>query len=501
MIKREIISLKTIDIDDDISRASEYLGTNHQETIYVIDSENVLHGVITIGDFLKKAAASKNVKELMNRNYLRIKHTPGDESANEAMATASKLFAVVPNTINEIPIVNNGKLMFVLKREANSSLARWLDLTYANIGLSIDIAANNGKKLIILGRNEFSELFCSCINNLGTACFIDDVSELAYEDTATYFILVIEPQLELSQINRAMLSYNLTEGQNYHTIISFVYHRKFQAIRDAHLVIGRMLDLPGFKVYGNVNNVNEAELCIVALGSSTTCSVSHNFASWPEHLYHLLVSKGLKPVVLNGGFQGYSTSLELIKLIRDVIPMEPDIVISYSGIIDFLFSLLEKVSSMFKRPFVHSWQGLKDEHIIYGVQNDKDIGTFWIDNMRMMNSICKEFDVKYLGVLEANAYSEGMPSAEIDATCKYGWLTYKLFEAYSRQLNIKPIYDKIESKIAKIPYIRSFRHIFDGIDDIYYDGMHVQERGNAVIAMHIYKTLKEIGHITIGQKA
>jgi hypothetical protein len=218
-----------------------------------------------------------------------------------------------------------------------------------------------------------------------------------------------------------------------------------------------------------------------------------------------LKKKGIEPVIYNGAFSAYNSSLELIKLVRDVVPMKPDVVISYGGIGDFAFVLSEKHKNLHKRPFVHysldsffNWLSQIDSlPVSFGLQNDKTIDVFWIDNMRMMNSISMEFGIKFLGVLQASAFSEGMASVYMDSILKSKLATFLSMadEMYRNNCNFKHIYDNVESRIADIPYIRSFRNIFDNTNDVYFDSAHAQERGNEVIAMHMFKTLEEMGYL------
>ena len=91
-------------------------------------------------------------------------------------------------------------------------------------------------------------------------------------------------------------------------------------------------ELPGFAVYGDLNAPREEVIRIVALGGSTTEPSSTQ--CWPQKLYEELTKRGYSCLVLNGGVAGYSTNQELFKFIRDVMPLNPDIVISLSGVND-----------------------------------------------------------------------------------------------------------------------------------------------------------------------
>ena len=105
--------------------------------------------------------------------------------------------------------------------------------------------------------------------------------------------------------------------------------------------------LPGFVIYGDA--MAEDAFWIVALGGSTTDPIDGN--NWPKQMQEILASEGVPAVVYNGGVSGYSTSQELFKLIRDVLPLEPDLIISLSGVNDLAF-----LHSMPGHPMVHPYQ-------------------------------------------------------------------------------------------------------------------------------------------------
>ena len=111
----------------------------------------------------------------------------------------------------------------------------------------------------------------------------------------------------------------------------------------------------GFVVYGD--RTDSSAIRIFALGGSTTDpifslggpSTGPGYEEcWPKILQDLLNDVGIPAVVFNGGVAGYSSNQELLKLVRDVLPLKPDIVLSLSGINDLGF-----VHSVERHPMVH----------------------------------------------------------------------------------------------------------------------------------------------------
>lgn len=118
---------------------------------------------------------------------------------------------------------------------------------------------------------------------------------------------------------------------------------------DPLLGLNRVNDIIlGFKIYGNKNIKNKK---IVILGNSTSDATTNAYESWPEKLFKK-ADKDMSDITLyNGAITGYSTTQELLKFQRDVLPLEPDICISFSGYNDVCGN-----STLEKYPFVHKYQ-------------------------------------------------------------------------------------------------------------------------------------------------
>jgi len=75
---------------------------------------------------------------------------------------------------------------------------------------------------------------------------------------------------------------------------------------------------------------------IVALGESTTfgCTLGREDKPWPE-LLEQMIHQRLKPrrpvEVINAGVPGYSLEDNLYRLARDILPLQPDMIIAYHG--------------------------------------------------------------------------------------------------------------------------------------------------------------------------
>ena len=103
--------------DSNVHDASIPFQINPFETIFVTDSNKYLSGIITMGDFFRKALLSKSITELMNTNYMRVDISDfGKIEYLQIRDAVDKIFNENPN-IRKIPVLNNGYLLFVIKKK------------------------------------------------------------------------------------------------------------------------------------------------------------------------------------------------------------------------------------------------------------------------------------------------------------------------------------------------------------------------------------------------
>lgn len=88
-------------------------------------------------------------------------------------------------------------------------------------------------------------------------------------------------------------------------------------------------------------------LKIFLLGGSTTdqTAIFHN---WPAPLTQRLGELGHDVIVFNGGVSSFGVAKELLKLIRDGLPLKPDLILTYNGVNEF--------ESEDGYPFFSSWE-------------------------------------------------------------------------------------------------------------------------------------------------
>ncbi len=268
---------------------------------------------------------------------------------------------------------------------------------------------------------------------------------------------------------------------------------------------------PGFTIYGKGKDANQS-LVIVTLGGSTTDGNVPNI--WVQALQEMMAAEGINVEVYNGGVAGYSSSQELFKLIRDVIPLKPDLIISYNGVND-----LGLGDAVYKHPMVNNYQ---ESIMNYLVQeppplvlpntikviqsmpwyaNNKrnksavNYGTIvnippektWYRNVRMMHAVAGEFNIPYVVVLQP-ALGVGK-YGELNTSEKQMFTNAQGYQAEGYKTLLNAFYKAAQLDCKKLDYCENLVDVFAGQTGIYVDKMHVNDEGNRLVAGAIFDAL------------
>lgn len=388
-----------------------------------------------------------------------------------------------------------------------------------------------GKKIIIFGASERAKKIDEILkkNSFDFAYFVDNDPkrehelylnkiiynplELLYEDPQDIFILVTV--IAFDEVYQQLEGMGFTKDVHFIFPIEYLresmsgYYKKCDRI-DPHLGYSRSDDISSFTIYGDLSN--SSAIRIVTLGGSTTDSTVAKIASWPEQLYGILKRNNIEAIVYNGGIVSYGAAQELIKLLRDVIPLRPDIVLSFSGVND-----VNLRTSVTGHPMVHIYQDIILKHVMskfdnffcggvntaikeqdYGIYNEINDYQHWMNCVRMMHAVTNEFDIRYLCFLQPmlgigkyclNEKEERMMQfPDEDVMGHYG-LHAKLVEG------ISGFYNRVKPLTAACDYVVDLTNSFDNLSDIYIDLSHVNEQGNIIIAENIFNELVKRGMV------
>lgn len=275
---------------------------------------------------------------------------------------------------------------------------------------------------------------------------------------------------------------------------------------------------PGVVVHGDLK---EDGIRIFTLGGSTTDASDP--ANWPKQLHSMIATEMPKPKLMNGGTLGYSSSQEFLKLVRDVVPLAPDVVIAMNGVND-----LGYIQSVKHSPMTHNYQwrtaeqiGLvKSKKIKWSVLLPNTVRYFsqekapmvgqhgimpaatgfstgvryaatpvdnWHKNIRSSKAIADEFGIQYLVFLQ--------PVLGANDKRSLGSGDKKLMEQARLKgadyiHDVKEFYAGASKICAQLTFCVDIHKLFPDNMDMYRDPRHPNERGYGMIAKKVLSELK-----------
>lgn len=367
----------------------------------------------------------------------------------------------------------------------------------------VDILDKNEKDIVIYGAGVGGAIVYSNIKALygeqkKIRCFVDRNCHKQSEDY--YGLPVHKPEILAEVKNEVVVLVVTGMGSGVDSFLKKIGYEKNKdffdldyletskpcKLFDPCLGFSRKDDIEGFKKHGN----KKATKRIVVLGNSSTDYSTSNLESWPFRL-----SKKMKDFeIYNGAIGAYTSLQEIYKLVRDVIDLEPAIVVSMSGVTDATFDCLgahslkeipylsHRISKWMELENMTASQGLME--VAKGTNTKLDAAEFWVRNMKMMHGICNEFGIVFFAVLQP---------CMIVGAYQYTDIEYQAIEIKrgKREIElVKHYYDELSHLIHQHDFIKDFTKIFAGMSDIYYDLCHWNNEGHEIVADEIEKMIR-----------
>lgn len=283
------------------------------------------------------------------------------------------------------------------------------------------------------------------------------------------------------------------------SIVLPIRHREF--IVDLNLDFSfKMNYAPGLYLHGNEK---ECDVKIVTLGGSTTDEEFCLVPSWPKILYEKYCGKNI--ALYNGGIEAYKSIQELIKLVRDILYLKPDMIVVYDGYNDairnnnhpFLYGVLDYYKEEIYEHLACPYHK-RGNDIIRGIKSN-EVMEQWLKNIESMYAIANIQNIKFFSFIQPMELSQKIHT-------KHGMALQKMctmFLAQEYQKNIRIFRERGKEIEKNHPYIHDLSHIFDE-KDVYMDFCHVWESGNEIVADSIWKiiepSVKEILEIKTNSK-
>lgn len=292
-----------------------------------------------------------------------------------------------------------------------------------------------------------------------------------------------------------------------------------------------MQELPGFVRYGPA----DAPLTIVALGGSTTDAYAavvlgdpnadpQDPYNWPRELQRLLATEGIEVQVLNGGTLGYSSSQDLFKLIRDVIPLKPDVVIALEGVNDLSYKLNVPEHphvTQYQRQTLETWLARDQTSRVLpnlfalakaalppqvravdgyslGLPETITPAQHWRRNMVTANAICAAQGIAYCGLLQpVLGFGAYQPTQEESALLEERCRVYQAAgEDYLAALQRD--YSEARQACGEVPACSDLTGIFDQASGVYLDTTHQNRSGVERLAREVLQVLRLRGLVPGG---
>jgi hypothetical protein len=242
--------------------------------------------------------------------------------------------------------------------------------------------------------------------------------------------------------------------------------------------------------------------------------------TWSEELSRMMESKQIRGTIFCGATGGYNTSNDLLRLLRDVLDIKPDIVISYGGVNDLFIrrdfkmhnialyryykNNNQQLSNCFIFPNLVRYLSKRENKkmakmaLYGGIKSELNEPDYMVRNWKIMNEICKLHDIKFYGVLQPCVGSTAKTRNDENLISEK-WLTNYLHDDTLWRSCFDVLtqnYDLMRPEILKYDFMYDFSDIFDERDFsiIYpfkFDWCHVSQEGNRIVAENMFKMLFE----------
>ncbi len=315
-------------------------------------------------------------------------------------------------------------------------------------------------------------------------------------------LIIVEIFAQYS-LKSSTLSYPLFYNQNSMTI-PFLWEGKHKAYNNIDPLLGWGINSEQIKEhnYSTSNNCivletgpSDASKLSIYISGGSTSDLMYDQENWPKYLLSILEQNNISAKIYIAAVGGYNSGQELLKTIRDIDFIQPDIHISYSGANETEFP---SYTSPYEKTFFETTLKKKRTFLpntievltqMLGTRNNSielsevevwESHQFWKKNMSAMHQLSSLNNTSFVSILQP---VKGQNSA-LAAFEKYDEKTFHLVE------DNKKFYPFAINLAKTHPYIHDFTQIFSAeATDVFSDDCHIarikhQEMiGNAVFGL------------------
>lgn len=402
-----------------------------------------------------------------------------------------------PDTVfvlaTKIPEYRDEMLGKLKDREAEKYIDLFVtynDMISGDMYQIVDKVSGERKKLFLYGNDdELFQFIQKILNRYGVDINgriyengdpdrgIEGIYELIYKDLDNIAVIVAESDREKSKAVCDKLSEIgfCVQKHNYTSIYpkALRYKKGFQVMADCLLGHSPYMNerFPGYVVYGDAK---EDDLKIIILGGSTSTDGFYSSTGWP-YFFWKKYQQQKEVTVYNGAMMGHDVVQELLKLLRDIAYIRPDVVISMGGINNV--NVKKNTDNQFCVKDILEWitAMAPKERYISGVKGDECTYEFWHRNLKVMKAVVESYGAKFFGFLQPMNVAKENPS---------------LFDIITTGEDNKDFWVFRErSEKESDPAYRNLIDLFDQETEMYIDYAHYSEKANDMLADIVFKTV------------
>lgn len=306
----------------------------------------------------------------------------------------------------------------------------------------------------------------------------EDIYELKYKDINDISVIVAERDAYKSeQICDTLESLGFRlERLDYTAIVCCVYKADcFSKATKKDILLGNISYVtekyPGYVVYGDEK---QAKVRIMVLGnSSSTCGL-YRSVPWVEFLYKKLSESGYDPIIYNGAVCSYGIVDEFLHMTRDIGPLHPDYVISFSGVNN---TFTRKAVNQFNT-VMGEWIVKTDQNAISGIQSSEALYDFWCRISKLMKLTAAAYGAKLYSFLQPMSAAK----EELDL------METTLYDTAEQTGHIREYKRRAVLETNKF-YINTLSMLEDK-KEMFIDMVHYSTEANRLIAETVFETIR-----------
>lgn len=364
------------------------------------------------------------------------------------------------------------------------------DMVSGDMYQIVDKVSGEGKNIFLYGNDdELFQFIEKILNRYGVYINgriyenanpgkgIESIYELIYKELDNIAVIVAEWDSAKSKAVCDQLGEIgfYIQKHNYTSIYpkAIRYKKGFQVMTDCLLGHSPYADerFPGYVVYGDAK---KDDLKIMILGGSTSTDGFYNSVGWPYFFWEKLQHQK-KVTVYNGAMMGHDVVQELLKLLRDIAYIKPDVVISMGGLNNV--NKKKNTDNQFCIKDIMEWitAMAPKERYISGVKGDECTYEFWHRNLKVMKAVVESYGAKFFGFLQPMNVAKENPSLfDIMTTGEDNGDFWVFRERAGKESD---------------PAYRNLINLFDQETEMYIDYCHYSEKANNMLADVVVKTV------------